>query len=109
VKKQKVLLAGLLVAVLAVLAWLVQIRSEPAYQGKRLSYWLKDLENWDGNTNGAAFMAFRDMGPKAIPPLLSVLQSGNGPIRRMLMEVNTSNLLFNFHWESHGYRTWPPL
>ncbi|HEV7924290.1 MAG TPA: HEAT repeat domain-containing protein [Verrucomicrobiae bacterium] len=77
--------------------------SEPVYQGKPLSSWLKDMENWNGNTNDAAFMAFRDMGSNAIPPLLRVLQSGGGRFRHMVMAVNDKQsvvqLPFGKPWE----------
>lgn len=104
------MLAGLLVAVLGVLGWFVQRPNEPVYQGKRLSYWLKHLENWDGNTNDPAFVAFHDMGSNAIPPLLSVLQSGGGGFRRMIMEVNKKQsvvqLPFGKPWEQTTAAAW---
>jgi hypothetical protein len=46
------------------------------------------LENWNGNTNDAAFVAFREMGTNAIPALLNVIQSGGPPLQKMILKLN---------------------
>jgi HEAT repeat protein len=109
-KKRRIPLAFLIIAALGVIAWFAQGPSEPVSHGKRLSYWLRELENWEGNTNDAAFVAFRDMGTNAIPPLVSVLQSEGGPFQRFIMEVNQKqsvvNLPFGRPWEQSMAAAW---
>jgi HEAT repeat protein len=87
-KKQGLLAFILIAGALALLLWIAQQPREPVYQGRQLSSWLKDLENWDGDTNNAAFVAFREMGTNAIPPLLEVIESDGSPIQRMIMKFN---------------------
>src|SRR6476469_7235267 len=77
-KWHRVALAIVLVAVVGVAAWQWSQPREPVYQGKRLSYWLRAMEEWDGDTNSAVFVSFRVMGTNAIPPLLNVIESGGG-------------------------------
>jgi len=89
-KKRDVLLLVLLVGALGTVVWLVRSsrEPEPAYQGKPLSAWLKDMEHWSGDTNDAAFVAFGQMGTNAIPALLKVIQSGGPPIQKMILKFN---------------------
>jgi HEAT repeat protein len=87
-KNRNVLLIAVLVCVVGGFIWFLLRPSEPVYQGKGLSYWLKDLEDWDGDTNNAAFVAFSAMGTNAIPPLLEILKSGGPPIQKMILEAN---------------------
>jgi len=110
-KKRRILLAVLVVAVLGGLAWLMQRRSEPVYHGKPFSYWLKDLEHWDKNTNNAALVAFHDMGTNAIPSLLDVLQSRRGLTEQTLMklDMHQSSIfrhLYEDPWEKKMAASW---
>ena len=74
-------LCGLGILVVALLA----LRSEPEFEGKRLSAWLEDLQWVTSNRNeetkrarhDQAAAAIRQMGPGVIPILLSRLRSEN--------------------------------
>jgi hypothetical protein len=109
-KKQGLLLFILLAGALALLSWFVQPPREPIYQGRPLNSWLVDLEDWDGDTNDAAFVAFRVMGTNAIPQLLNVIQSGGPPIQRMILELNKRQsvvkLPFGTPWHQEMAATW---
>jgi len=86
-KNRGILLAVLFVALLGGLVWVLCRPSEPAYQGKPLSAWLKDLyPESKENVNQPAFVAFRAMGTTAIPALLRILQSYDSPFDRMILE-----------------------
>lgn len=86
--KRLIFLRALLVAVAGVLTWLLLRKpSEPFYQGRPLSYWLKGMEGWQ-DTNDAAFVAFSHMEANVIPRLLTDLQFGNGPLERMIQKIN---------------------
>ena len=109
-KKQGLLLFILLAGALALPLWFVQQPREPIYQGRPLSSWLPDLEDWDGDTNNIAFVAFREMGTNAIPELLNVIQSGGPPIQRWILELNKKqsvvNLPFGTPWHQTMAATW---
>lgn len=109
-KKRGMLLVALLAGVLGVVAWLAQKPHEPVYHRKRLSAWLKDLERWDGDTNNAAFVAFREMGSNAIPALLNVIQSGGPPYQKMILRLNRKqsvvDLPFGTPWHQTGAASW---
>src|SRR6185295_2397 len=79
--------------VVGVMAWFVFSPHEPVYEGKTLSHWLKDLEDWNGDTNYPAFVAFREMGTNAIPTLLSIIQSGGTAGQRMIQKLNQEQSL----------------
>ncbi len=62
-KKRGILLAVLVVALAGGLVWMLSRTAEPTYQGKSMRAWLKDFYyGWNGDTNEAAFVAFREMG-----------------------------------------------
>jgi HEAT repeat protein len=96
-KKRGILLAVLFVALLGGLAWVLSRPTEPVYQGKPLSAWLKDFYyGWDEDTNQAAFVAFREMGTNAVPDLLKTIQSDDPPFQRMISELNRRQSLVHF-------------
>ena len=103
-KKRGILLAVLFVALLGGLVWLLSPPAEPVYEGRPLSAWLKDLHGWGGDTNHPAFIAFREMGTDAIPALLSIIQSDDSPLQRMILKLNRTQSLVHFplreawHW-----------
>ncbi len=102
-KKRGILLAVLFVALLGVLVWMLSRPAEPAYQGKQLRAWLKDLQTgWDGDTNHAAFIAFREMGTNAIPALLKIIRSDDPPFESFIFELNRVQSLVHFP----GGETW---
>jgi hypothetical protein len=88
---------------LAILVWLIRSPGEPTYQHRSLHSWLKDLKNWDGDTNAPAYIAFREMGTNAIPGLLHVIESGGPRINRIIMKINQKQSLvrlpFGRPWE----------
>ncbi|MBI3413988.1 MAG: HEAT repeat domain-containing protein [Verrucomicrobia bacterium] len=66
---------------------------EPAYQGKRLSAWLMDLdrsgagaENFTAEKEARAEEAIRQMGAECIPVLLDLLRSHNSRLMLKLIE-----------------------
>src|SRR5260370_5351736 len=88
-KKRGILLALLIVALMGGFLWMLSRPTEPTYQGKSTRAWLKDFYyGWDGDTNRAAFVAFREMGTNAVPALLKTLQSDDPPFQRMTSELN---------------------
>lgn len=109
-KKRVTILAILLVAIVALLVSLTRSPNEPTYQKKLLHAWLKDLKNWDGDTNAAAFIAFREMGTNAIPSLLQVLESGRPRMERIIMKINQKQSLvrlpFGRPWDRTMAATW---
>jgi len=109
-KKRATLLAILLLGIVAILVWLTRSSGEPTYQHRSLLSWLKDLKNWDGDTNAAAYIAFREMGTNAIPGLLDVIESGGPRINRIIMKINQKQsvvrLPFGRPWDYTMAATW---
>jgi hypothetical protein len=104
-KKQGVLLLIILAGAFGVTAWLLLPPREPAYQGKPLSAWLKDLEeNWVGDKNDAACLAFRAMGTNAIPALLSVIQSEASPMQKLIWAINRKQTVIQLPSRMAGNR-----
>ncbi|MDB6065658.1 MAG: repeat-containing protein [Pedosphaera sp.] len=108
----RVVWAVVFVAIAGVVGWL-GLRSrekEPVYQGKSLGFWLGQMEEWNGDTNEAACVAFRTMGTNAIPALLNVIQSGGPPMQKMIMELNQKQKLIDLPygrpWERAMAATW---
>src|SRR6266849_1639554 len=87
-KKRGFLLAVLFVALLGGVFWMLSRPAEPAYQGKPLSAWLDEFNGLAGDTNQAALVAFREMGSKAVPPLLKIIDSDDSPFQRIMSELN---------------------
>jgi HEAT repeat protein len=53
-----------------------------------MSAWLSDLQQWNGDTNDPAFVAFREMGSNAVPALVQILQSGGPRWQRAIAKFN---------------------
>ena len=87
-KKHVILFVAVLLAVSGVVVLLALPLRGPRYLGRTWESWLGDLEQWDGDTNNPAFVAFREMGTNAIPPLLKVLESGGPSLQRAIMKLN---------------------
>jgi hypothetical protein len=85
---KRVLLVTLSLCVLATAVWQLRRTADPVYQGKTLTAWLRDLEQWDGDTNDAAFVAFRDMRTNAIPILLETLETGGSRWKTQTLRFN---------------------
>ena len=83
------LFTGLLFSVLVGVVILVVMRSEPSYQGKKLTAWIDDLsksnswQQWDTNT--APAKAIRAIGTNAIPWLLRDIRH---PVHPMEYRLN---------------------
>jgi HEAT repeat protein len=109
-KKRATLLAILLLGMVAILVLLIRSPDEPTYQHRSLHSWLNDLKNWDGDTNAAAYIAFREMGTNAIPGLLHVIESGGPRINRIVMKINQKQSLvrlpFGRPWDYTVAATW---
>src|SRR5579859_633605 len=81
---KKILLAGLLIALITALVWFVSQSHEPEYEGKPLSYWLTGYDPSSYHRTGTndpppptsrqADEAIRAMGVDAIPGLLRNLR-----------------------------------
>src|SRR5216684_2464661 len=95
-KKRGTVLAVLFVALAGGLVWMLSRPTEPAYQGKPLSAWLKGLHEWGGDTNHPAFVAFREMGTNTIPALLKIIEAGDPPFQRLIRELNRRQSLVHF-------------
>src|SRR6266704_5619607 len=97
-KKRGLLLAVLFVALLGGVVWMLSRPPEPAYQGKPLSAWLEEINAYGvpGDTNQAAFVAFREMGTNAVPALLKIIESGDPPFERMVDKLNRMQSLVDF-------------
>ena len=72
-RRKWIVLAGGLIAGLALLVWLISER-EPEYEGRKLREWISAYRRQHGNelgTSGGAAEAIRKIGPAGIPWLLS--------------------------------------
>jgi HEAT repeat protein len=96
VKKRGLIAVGVFVVAVVVFVWRSRTPVEPVYQGRAMTYWLKDLEQWNGDTNESAFIAFREMGSNAIPGLLRILQSGGPRWQRAIMRLNQKQSVVEF-------------
>jgi len=95
-KKRGILLALSFAALAGGVVWLLSRPAEPVYQGKPLSAWLSEFTGVLGDTNQAAFVAFREMGPEAIPALLRIIQSADPPFLRLMGQLNRMQSLVRF-------------
>jgi hypothetical protein len=96
-KKQRILLAGLLVVALGGFAWLVLSQPlEPVYEGKPLGLWLEGYNPiyYTGRTtlspDGQAAQsdeAVRSIGTNGIPVLLRELRKRDSPLKLKLMAL----------------------
>lgn len=104
--KKRLIVTGIMAACLVVgLAFQFLHPGTPEYQGKSLNTWLKRLEYSYGDTNDAAFLAFREMGTNAIPALLHVIQSGGTPFQKMILKFNRSQSVVQLPYGKPWIRT----
>src|SRR5437588_7191699 len=103
--KRSMLLIAVIAIALGAVIWRLLLPREPMYQNKPLSAWLKDLENWDGDTNNAAFVAFHEMGTNSVPALLNVIQSGGPRFQRMMLELNRKQPLVHLPFGTPWHQT----
>ena len=91
-RRTRILFVSLLVATLGAFAWFVLRNSEPVYQGKSLTFWLRQEVDNRGDDPEAG-TAIRAMGADAIPTLLQMLRTKDTGVRGGLM-----NLSEKFDW-----------
>lgn len=109
-KKRNILLAILLAAILGSLIWFIFTPHELVYSGKTLSVWLQEMEDWDGDTNYPAYIAFQNMGSNAIPALLSVIESGGSRLQKLTFQLNQKQSIVHLPggtpWRQEMGATW---
>jgi HEAT repeat protein len=105
-KKRGFLLAVLSAALAGGVVWMLSRPSEPVIQGKPLRAWLSEFTGNPGDTNQAAFVAFREMGTNAIPALLKIMESDDSPFQRMILQLNRMQSLVHFPVRSTWWRRW---
>jgi hypothetical protein len=88
-KRRRIILATLFVAILGGFAWFVlRTPPEPVYQGKALSYWLGGLGSRTNQVEYAkAEAAIRSIGADAIPKLLRMLRGRDTPLKLKLIAL----------------------
>src|SRR5579871_2280896 len=95
-KKRRIWLSALALAISGGLAWWLAAQREPRYQGKPLSEWLSGyhLANPDRFTSEPhADEAVRALGAKAIPTLLRLIAANDSPLKLRLIELAQKQLL----------------
>lgn len=113
-KRRRILLVGLVLAMLGVISWEVLRPHEPVYKGRPLSAWLKD---YDGQYNGIfttplawtwhdADLAVRAMRTNALPILIDELGSRDSPAKVALVNWFNRHVSPKFQltteYERHG-------
>lgn len=86
----KFALAVVVVAVSALLGWEIFRFREPVYQGRPLSFWLKDDPPWREPVEGhpkIADEAVRHLGTNAIPTLLRMLRAKDSALKVELLHL----------------------
>jgi hypothetical protein len=68
-------------------------RPERLYQGRPLSAWLNDLQQWSGDPNDPAFAAFRNMGTNALSDLLRLAQQRPSYLQNLIATFNQKQSL----------------
>jgi hypothetical protein len=89
--KRNIILTSILFVCFGV--WLAIPRPERLYQGRPLGAWLKDLQQWSGDTNDPAFVAFRQMGTNAVSDLLALAQRTPSHVDLLIRKVNKKQSL----------------
>jgi hypothetical protein len=102
-KRRRVILATLLIAILGGFAWFVlPAPPEPVYQGKRLTFWLEDLNGTRATQaeRAKAEEAIRAIGTNAIPTLLRMLRARDTPLKLRLIALAQKQHVFKIHHTS---------
>ena len=92
------LVLTLLAALGVVLLCLALRPREPAYQGKRLSAWMRELDSWPGKSSEPATRAVREIGTNALPYLISVLQAEDSALKVKLSTLLERQNLIRFRF-----------
>ena len=104
-KRRSIGLAALILTAIGGIAWLLlcSLESEPAYQGKRLSTWLDELDkemprsNYS-TTNGPAAMAIQQIGTNAIPGLRRMLKAKDWRLKSGLIDLASKQRVVRIHF-----------
>lgn len=89
-EKRHILLALFCVAAMVAAVWLFWPSSEPVSRGKPLSYWLSCYHEGltvHGDSSQTAGEAIREMGGKAVPKLLELLQKPNPDLKDRIWAI----------------------
>src|SRR2546426_4374026 len=100
-KRGRAIALAVLLAVSAAVAGFFAARArEPVYEGKRLSEWLRDLDDniLAADSRNRAVDAVRQIGSNCVPTLVELLHSSDSWPKRKLMELvgNQSRIRFHF-------------
>jgi len=71
---------------------------EPAYQGKGLSVWLRELDTWPGKSSEPATKAIREIGTNALPCLITALQAEDSVLKVKLAKLLGQQNLIRFRF-----------
>jgi hypothetical protein len=95
-KRRRIILAGLLVAVFGVIARLLIPSPEPAFRGKPLSAWLRGaLENGvEGNQ-----LAILQIGTNGIKDLLEMVRAKDLPLKRKIIALTRKQTLIRIKYQ----------
>ena len=89
--------AGIFIAGVVIIAFR---HAEPAYQGKRLSEWLRDFDNgWDFDPDVPAVVAVRQMGTNALPTLLEMIKHRDSSFKQFLMKLSGKQAIIHFNFQ----------
>ncbi len=103
--KRRILIISLLIAVVGIISWLV-LRphdSEPTYQGKPLTYWLKGFGSGSPDeVTLKANEAVRQIGTNAIPTLLRLLKAKDSKFKLKFIQLTSKQHLINIKWRTSG-------
>lgn len=73
---------------------------EPEYQGRRLSEWLPELDNWDSEPDLPAMIAIRQMGSSALPTLLKMIKHEDSPFKRKMADLAGRQSFIRFSFQT---------
>ena len=99
-KRRRVGLCICLGLVISAAAFFALRPREPVYQGKRLSVWLRDLDEntLASDSRTRAVDAVRQIGTNCVPTLVEMLHSSDSWLKRTLMELAGKQSRIRFHF-----------
>ncbi len=79
---------------------------EPEYQGRNLSSWLTEFDNWDGeDTNAPVVRAVRAIGSNAVPVIVQMcLVSDSGMKQKLAVQFENHPQLFKYRFTTAAQR-----
>src|SRR5207247_217704 len=101
-KRARTIALVVLLAVILVAAFFALGPREPVHQGKRLSAWLRDLDNSSlkVDAHNRAVEAVRKIGADGVPILIEMLNSSDTWLKRKLMELVGKQSRMQFHFST---------